>query len=58
MVENTSNSGRRPTLSESAPMIGRKHKFEIPTQSVTSMLDLAVRWSTLPPYVGMYAVIR
>jgi len=49
MVENSSSSGRRPTLSDSAPMIGRKHKFEMPTHNVTSMLDFAVRCRTLLP---------
>ena len=56
-VENNNSIGRRPTLSETVPIVGSRQKFEMPTRSVTSMLDVVVRRSTLLPYVGMYAVI-
>jgi len=43
IVENNRSIGRRPTLSEKAPISGSKQKFDMPTSSVTSMLELPVR---------------
>jgi len=43
MVENKRSNGRRPTLSDKAPITGSQQKLEMPTSSVTSMLEVILR---------------
>src|ERR1700737_2715886 len=56
-VQSTS-SGRLPTRSERAPIIGSQNRFEAPTHNVTIKLSRLARWRALVPSVGVYAVIR
>jgi hypothetical protein len=46
-------SGRRPTLSETAPITGNQNRFEMPTQRVTIRTSFSARCSALRPYVGV-----
>jgi hypothetical protein len=49
--------GRLPILSDRDPITGSQRKFEAPTPSVTIMVSLYDKRSTVLPNVGVYAVI-
>ena len=46
---NVSNTGRRPTRSETAPMTGSQKKLEMPTHNVTSRLSVSLSFRTFLP---------